>query len=63
VFAAINEVGFPVDRVLAAIEAAAAAGLGPIKINMVVKRGVNEDGGLPMARHFRGSGQVVRFIE
>ena len=48
---------------LAGIEAAAAAGLGPIKINMVVKRGVNEDGVVPMARHFRGSGHVVRFIE
>jgi GTP 3',8-cyclase len=63
VFAAINDVGFPVDRVLAGIEAAAVAGLGPIKINMVVKRGVNEDGVLPMARHFRGSGHIVRFIE
>jgi cyclic pyranopterin phosphate synthase len=63
VFVALNDVGFPVERVLAGIEAAAAAGLGPIKINMVVKRGVNEDGVLPMARHFRGSGQVVRFIE
>jgi cyclic pyranopterin phosphate synthase len=62
-FAAINDVGFPVERVLAGIDAAAAAGLGPIKINMVVKRGVNEDGVLPMARHFRGSGQIVRFIE
>jgi cyclic pyranopterin phosphate synthase len=62
-FAAINDVGFPVQRVLAGIDAAAAAGLGPIKINMVVKRGVNEDGVLPMARHFRGSGQIVRFIE
>ena len=63
VFAAINDVGFPVERVLAGIEAAAAVGLGPIKINMVVKRGVNEDGVVPMARHFRGSGHVVRFIE
>jgi cyclic pyranopterin phosphate synthase len=63
VFVALNDVGFAVDPVLAGIEAAAAAGLGPIKINMVVKRGVNEDGVLPMARHFRGSGQVVRFIE
>jgi cyclic pyranopterin phosphate synthase len=62
-FAAINDVGFPVERVLAGIDAAAAAGLGPIKINMVVKRGVNEDGVLPMARHFRGSGHIVRFIE
>ena len=63
VFAAINDVGFPVERVLAGIEAAAAAGLGPIKINMVVKRGVNKDAVVPMARHFRGSGHIVRFIE
>ena len=56
VFAAVNDVGFPVERVLAGIEAAAAAGLGPIKINMVVKRGVNEDSVVPMARHFRGAG-------
>ena len=63
VFAAINDVGFPVERVLAGIDAAAAAGLGPIKINVVVKRGVNEHGVLPMARHFRGSGRIVRFIE
>jgi hypothetical protein len=63
VFAAVNDVGFPVERVLAGIEAAAAAGLGPIKINMVVKRGVNEDSVVPMARHFRGSGHIVRFIE
>jgi molybdenum cofactor biosynthesis enzyme MoaA len=53
----------PVERVLAGIDAAAAAGLGPIKINMVVKRGVNEDSVVPMARHFRGSGHIVRFIE
>src|SRR4051794_1342452 len=63
VFAALNDVGFPVERVLAGIEAAAAAGLGPIKINMVVKRGVNEDSVVPMARYFRGSGRIVRFIE
>jgi cyclic pyranopterin phosphate synthase len=63
VFAAINDVAFPVERVLAGIEAAAAAGLGPIKINMVVKRGVNEHSVEPMARHFRGSGHIVRFIE
>jgi GTP 3',8-cyclase len=63
VFAAINDVGFPVERVLAGIEAAAAAGLGAIKINMVVKRGVNEHGVVAMARHFRGSGHIVRFIE
>src|SRR5215207_1229012 len=63
VFAAINDVGFPVERVLAGIDAAAAAGLGPIKINTVVKRGVNEHGVVPIARHFRGSGHIVRFIE
>jgi cyclic pyranopterin phosphate synthase len=63
VFAAVNDVGFPVERVLAGIEAAGAAGLGPIKINMVVKRGVNGDSVVPMARHFRGSGHIVRFIE
>ena len=62
-FAAINDVGFPVERVLAGIDAAAAAGLGAIKINMVVKGGVNEDAVLPMARHFRDSGRIVRFIE
>jgi GTP 3',8-cyclase len=62
VFAEINDIGFPVARVLAGIEAAAAADLA-IKINMVVKRGVNEDGVVPMARRFRGSGQIVRFIE
>jgi cyclic pyranopterin phosphate synthase len=63
VFAAINDVRFPVDRVLAAIDAAAAAGLAPIKINMVVKRDVNEHSVVPMARHFRDSGHTVRFIE
>ena len=48
---------------LAGIEAARAAGLGPIKVNMVVKRGTNEREILPMARHFRGTGIVLRFIE
>jgi len=62
VFAALNDVGFPVERVLAGIEAAAAAGL-PVKVNMVVKRGVNEESILPMARYFHGSGHVLRFIE
>jgi cyclic pyranopterin phosphate synthase len=51
VFAAVNDVGFWVERVLAGIEAAAAAGIGPIKINMVVKRGVSEASVVPMARH------------
>ncbi|MFQ5947625.1 MAG: GTP 3',8-cyclase MoaA [Acidimicrobiia bacterium] len=63
VFMAMNDVGFPVGRVLAGIDAAAAAGLTPIKINTVVKRGVNEDSILPLARRFRGTGHLVRFIE
>ena len=63
VFRAMNDVDFPVSKVLEGIDAAASAGLGPIKINMVVKRGVNEDSIVPMARHFRGSGHIVRFIE
>ena len=63
VFRRMNDVDFPVSEVLAGIEAARDAGLGPIKINMVVKRGTNEDQILPMARHFRGSGMVLRFIE
>jgi cyclic pyranopterin phosphate synthase len=49
--------------VLAGIEAAEAAGLGPIKVNMVVKRGWNEHAILPMARRFRGTGRILRFIE
>jgi cyclic pyranopterin phosphate synthase len=61
-FRAMNDVDFPVERVLAGIEAAAAAGL-PVKVNAVVKRGVNDDQVLELARTFRGSGQVVRFIE
>ena len=63
VFAAMNDVGFPVARVLAGIDAAGAAGFRPLKINMVVKRGVNEDSILPMARHFCGAEFSLRFIE
>jgi cyclic pyranopterin phosphate synthase len=63
VFRAMNDVDFPVKRVLEGIDAAAAAGLSPIKVNMVVKRGVNEHEILPMARHFRRSGHILRFIE
>ena len=63
VFRRMNDVDFPVADVLNGIEAAQAAGLGPIKVNMVVKRGTNEDQIVPMARHFRGSGIVLRFIE
>ena len=62
-FRAMNDVDFPVARVLEGIDAAAAAGLAPLKINMVVKRGMNESSILPMARHFRGTGHIVRFIE
>ena len=63
VFRKMNDVDFPVDEVLKGIEAAKAAGLGPIKVNMVVKRGTNENEILPMARHFQGTGVVLRFIE
>ena len=63
VFRRMNDVDFPVADVLEGIAAAKEAGLGPIKINMVVKRGTNEQQILPMARHFRGSGMVLRFIE
>jgi GTP 3',8-cyclase len=62
VFRAMNDVDFPVQTVLEGINAAAAAGL-PVKVNVVVKRGVNEDSVLPMARRFRDQGHVVRFIE
>jgi GTP 3',8-cyclase len=63
VFRAMNDVDVAVERVLTGIEAAAAAGLSPVKVNMVVKRGVNEDSVLPMARYFRSSGHILRFIE
>ncbi len=62
-FRAMNDVDFPVDRVFAGIDAAAAAGFSPIKINMVVKRGVNDADVVPMAKRFRGTGHIVRFIE
>jgi cyclic pyranopterin phosphate synthase len=63
VFRRMNDVDFPVAEVLEGIAAAREAGLGPIKVNMVVKRGTNEDQIVPMARHFRASGIVLRFIE
>jgi GTP 3',8-cyclase len=63
VFRGMNDADFPVAKVLAGIDAAAEAGLAPIKINMVVKRGMNRQEILPMARHFRGSGHILRFIE
>jgi cyclic pyranopterin phosphate synthase len=63
VFMAMNDVEFPVGRVLEGIYAAAAAGLTPVKVNMVVKRGVNDGSILDMAEHFRGTGHILRFIE
>ncbi|MCV2422457.1 GTP 3',8-cyclase MoaA [Paucibacter sp. DJ2R-2] len=63
IFQRMNDVGFPVASVLAGIAAAQAAGLGPIKVNMVVKKGVNDSQILPMAQHFLGSGVQLRFIE
>lgn len=63
VFRAMNDVDFPVHRVLAGIHAALEAGFGPIKINMVVKRGINEEEILPMAQRFSGPDYVLRFIE
>lgn len=62
-FQSMNDVRFPVSRVLDGIDAAHAAGLGPIKINMVVKRGLNDHEILPMARRFHGSPFSLRFIE
>src|SRR5207249_100169 len=63
IFRAMNDADFPVAKVLEGIDAAADAGLAPIKINMVVKRGVNEREILPMARRFKGTGHILRFIE
>jgi cyclic pyranopterin phosphate synthase len=62
VFRAMNDVDFPVARVLEGIEAASAAGL-PVKVNVVVKRGVNDGSVVDVASHFRGTGHAVRFIE
>ena len=59
----MNDVDFPVADVLDGIDAALAAGLAPVKVNMVVKRGMNDDGILAMAEHFRGTGVILRFIE
>ncbi|HEX2326222.1 MAG TPA: radical SAM protein, partial [Chloroflexota bacterium] len=63
VFGAMNDVGVSAATVLDAIDAAASAGLHPIKIDMVVRRGLNENSIVPMARQFRGSGHILRFIE
>ncbi len=63
IFQQMADARIPVDRVLAGIDAAIAAGLTPVKVNMVVRRGVNEGEIIPMAERFRGTGVVVRFIE
>jgi len=62
-FRAMNDADFPVAKVIEGIEAAALAGLAPVKINMVVKRGTNDHDILAMARRWRGSGHIIRFIE
>jgi cyclic pyranopterin phosphate synthase len=61
-FRSMNDVDFPVERVLEGIDSALAVGL-PVKVNCVVKRGVNEDQIVPLARHFRDRGVTLRFIE
>ena len=62
-FRAMNDADFPVAKVIEGIEAAAAAGLGPVKINMVVKRGGNDREIVAMAKRWRGTGHIIRFIE
>ncbi|MBL8089591.1 MAG: GTP 3',8-cyclase MoaA [Anaerolineales bacterium] len=63
IFKAMNDVDYPVQKVIEGMDAAAEVGLTPIKVNMVVKRGVNEQSILPMARFFREKGYILRFIE
>jgi cyclic pyranopterin phosphate synthase len=62
-FRAMNDADFPVAKVIEGIEVAAAEGLGPVKINMVVKRGTNDGDIVAMARRWRGTGHIIRFIE
>jgi cyclic pyranopterin phosphate synthase len=62
-FMRMNDVGFPVARVLDGIAAAEAAGLGPVKVNAVIRRGLNEHAIVDLADHFRGTGTTIRFIE
>jgi len=59
----MNDVDFPVARVLEGIDEAGRVGLNPVKVNMVVERGVNDDSVLEMCRFFKGSGHILRFIE
>ena len=62
-FMAMNDAGYPVEAVLEGIEAAAAAGLAPVKVNAVIKRGVNDGEVGALAEHFKGTGHIIRFIE
>ena len=62
-FKAMNDADFPVEKVLEGMDVASQVGLGPIKVNMVVKRSMNEGSILPMARYFREKGYILRFIE
>jgi cyclic pyranopterin phosphate synthase len=62
-FKAINDVGYPVQEVLDAIDNAETVGLSPVKVNAVIKRGVNDHSIVPMARYFHGTPHIVRFIE
>jgi cyclic pyranopterin phosphate synthase len=62
-FQAMNDVKFPVAKVLNSLDVAHAVGLGPIKINMVLKRGQNDQDIVAMARHFKGTPYILRFIE
>ena len=63
IFKQMNGRGFPVQRVLEGIEKASEVGLAPIKINAVVQRGVNDHSVVDLARYFKGTGHIVRFIE
>jgi cyclic pyranopterin phosphate synthase len=63
VFRQMNDADFAVGDVLAGIDAASAAGLRPVKVNAVVRRGINDHTAVDLARHFKGSGHIVRFIE
>ncbi len=63
VFQRMNDVDFPIERILEGIQLAGAIGFSPIKINMVVKRGVNEDTILEMVQYFKDTAHIVRFIE
>lgn len=63
VFRGMNDVDFPVAKVLEGIEEADRVGLKPLKVNMVVKRGTNDQDAVAMARYFKGSGHILRFIE